>query len=420
MSRESEGPEYRSFEYLEEGRDYRGFPLAEELGRAPGELIPLDEEQEARVERLADEALMVSLHDHAALFPDPVDLTPDYVREGRIATAYRGLAASRWDLVFDGMLDGLCQIRSHAGWQWEDVIHDLGMRLCDLAHQDGVLPCRSVEDVRRARREGKVGWVAHLEGAAMIENELDRIDQLFGLGVRCLGVTYSEANALGSGLKESRDGGLTALGRRAVERMNRLGMLVDCSHAGDRTTLETVEASGDPVVLTHIGARALWDSNRLAPDEVLDAVAASGGVIGVEAAPHTTVTRERPVHSIESTMQHFEYIADRVGIDHVAFGPDTVYGDHVGLHRTYAAELSIDDSRSGPREDADDGAGETSERDAEGGDGFREVDHVRGLENPTQCSENIPRCLVEQGYSDEEIRKVTGGNVMRVLEEVWP
>ena len=105
-----------------------------------------------------------------------------------------------------------------------------------------------------------------------------------------LGITYSESNALGSGLKEKRDGGLTAFGRKAVARMNKVGMLIDCSHAGDQTTLDTIETSRKPIVLTHIGARALWPSNRLAPDEVLKACADKGGVIGIEAAPHTTIT----------------------------------------------------------------------------------------------------------------------------------
>ena len=116
----------------------------------------------------------------------------------------------------------------------------------------------------------------------MIEYDLDRIDLLHGFGLRSLGVTYSESNALGNGLKEERDGGLTKFGRKAVERMNKVGLLIDCSHCGDRTTLDTIAWSEKPIVLSHIGARALWDSNRLAPDEVLEACAAKGGVIGIE------------------------------------------------------------------------------------------------------------------------------------------
>src|SRR5690606_18821567 len=140
--------------------------------------------------------------------------------------------------------------------KWDEVIHDLGMRLCDIAHQDFLIHGLTVDDILRAHEQGKIAWIASLEGAAMIENELDRIEILFGLGVRALGVTYSESNALGSGLKEERDGGLTSFGRKAVERMNKVGMLIDCSHAGVQTTLDTIAASTRPVVLSHTGARA--------------------------------------------------------------------------------------------------------------------------------------------------------------------
>jgi membrane dipeptidase len=94
-----------------------------------------------------------------------------------------------------------------------------------------------------------------------------------------------------------------------------------------------IEQSTKPIFLTHVGARTLWDSKRLTPDQVLKACAHKGGVIGIEAAPHTTITHKNPAHNLDSYMEHFEYIKDLVGIDHVAFGPDTLYGDHVGLHR---------------------------------------------------------------------------------------
>jgi len=243
----------------------------------------------------------------------------------------------------------------------------------------------------------------------MIENELDRIDLLFGLGVRALGITYSESNALGSGLRETRDGGLTVFGRQAVERMNRVGMLIDCSHCGDQTTLDAIEVSEHPILLSHIGARALWNSNRLAPDEVLEACARKGGVIGIEAAPHTTLSPNHTSHSLESVMDHFEYIKSKVGIDHVSFGPDCVYGDHVGLHALYSASLSISQSRANQLH-----------RTADGNPPFDMVPYVRGLENPTEGSINIPAFLIKSGYSDEEIAKVMGGNALRLLEQVWP
>lgn len=401
LSKQYDG--YESFSYLEPGVDYRAFDLADEVDRVKAHPVPLTDEEEARVRALLEEVVMVSLHEHLGVFPEPIEDTPEYVRHGRMATAFRGLAASHWDAVFDNLMDGICTIHSRSGWQWDDVLHDLGMRLCDLAHQDFLIHCTRTADIRRAHEEERVAWIASMEGAAMIEHEVDRIDLLYGFGVRALGVTYSESNALGNGLKEKRDGGLTAFGRKAVERMNKLGMLIDCSHCGDRTTLDTIEHSEMPILLSHIGARALWDSNRLAPDEVLEACAAKGGVVGIEAAPHTTLTEQHRDHSLESFMEHFEYVKELVGIDHVGFGPDSVYGDHVGLHHTYAANLSIEESH---------GTGKPDQH-------FEEVEYVRGLENPTEGSKNIFRWLVKHGYSDEEITKVMGGNALRLLDEVW-
>jgi membrane dipeptidase len=394
---------YTSFSYLEAGVDYPVFELTDELARVEPWLLPLDEAQETRVRALTERCVFISLHEHLGVFPTRIEETPAYVRHGRMATAFRGLAASHWDCVFDNLMDGICTIHSRSGWQWDDVLHDLGMRLCDLAHQDFVLHCLRTDDIRRAHDEGKVALVASMEGAAMIEHEVDRIDLLFGFGVRALGVTYSESNALGNGLKERRDGGLTAFGRKAVERMNKVGMLIDCSHCGDRTTLDTIEASERPIVLSHIGARALWDSGRMAPDAVLEACAAGGGVIGVEAAPHTTLTRNHRTHDLEAFMEHFEYIRALVGIDHVAFGPDTLYGDHVGLHRTYAANLSLAEAHGEGRPDQQ----------------YEPVAYVKGLENPTEGSKNIVRWLVKHGYTDDDIEKVMGGNVLRVLRQVW-
>lgn len=394
---------YTSFSYLEPGTDFKEFELADELERVPPHRVPLSEDEEARVRRLVEGEPFVSMHEHLGVFPARIGETPEYVRHGRMSTAFRGLAASYWDCVFDNLMDGICTIHSSSGWQWDDVLHDLGMRLCDLAHQDFVIPCLRVEDVQRAHDEGKVAWVATMEGAAMIEHDLDRIDILYGFGLRSLGVTYSESNALGNGLKEDRDGGLTKFGRKAVARMNKVGLLIDCSHCGDQTTLDTIEWSEKPIVLSHIGARALWRSNRLAPDEVLEACAAKGGVIGVEAAPHTTLTKRNRRHGLEAFMEHFEYIVKLVGIDHVGFGPDTVYGDHVGLHHTYMANLSIKESRGADVPDQH----------------FDEVEYVEGIENPTEGSHNIVRWLVKHGYSDADIAKVMGGNALRVMREAW-
>lgn len=391
---------YRSFQYLEAGVDYQPFELAKEIGRVPSRRIEISAGQERRVQRLLEENTIVSLHDHVTVAPANVAQMPEYRRQGREWTGYEGLRVSGLDAVFDALMGGTATITSRAGWKWDDVVYDLGMRLSDIAHQDFLVRAGTLVDINAAKSAGRIAFIPCLEAATPIENELDRLDVLYGLGVRSCGIAYSEANALGSGLRETHDGGLTEFGRLAVRRMNRLGIAIDVSHSGDRTSLDTIERSERPVFVTHAGARALWDTKRMKPDEVLRACAERGGVIGISAAAHTTLTERYPLHSIESVMEHFEYVAGLVDMDHVAFGPDIFFGDHVGLHRSFAKQFSLAASR--------------------GGRVIQEVDYVDGIENPSESFPNIVRWLVRHGYSDTDIGKVTGGNVLRALAEIWP
>lgn len=202
MGRNKIGTDYRSFGYLRAGEDYRERELADTADLFPAHPVPLSPEEEARAGRLARDLVLVSLHEHLGAFPLDIAETPDYVRDGRVFTPFAALAESDWDCVFDNLLDGICRIESRSGWKWNEVLHDLGMRLADLAHQDFLVHCRSVDDIRSAHAEGRIAWVAAIEGAAPIENELDRVEALYGFGVREMGITYSESNALGSGLKE--------------------------------------------------------------------------------------------------------------------------------------------------------------------------------------------------------------------------
>jgi membrane dipeptidase len=400
MMRVGMNSDYASYGYLDdEPAAFARFPLAQESGRVPAYDGGFDAATVARAEQLLAQNIVVSLHDHPVRFPADMGLTPHYNRTGRQHTAFAGLASSGLTVVFDNMMDGTAYVTGNTPWQWDDVVTDLGMRQADIAHQDRVIVVRTLRDIRFARDTGRVGIVFGLEAATPIGNDLDKLDILFGLGVRQVGIAYSDSNGLGAGLNEPVDYGLTAFGRRAVKRMNDLGLAIDLSHASDRTGIEAAAASRAPVLMTHAGARALWDIPRLKGDDVLRAVADSGGVIGMSAAPHTTISAEHRTHTIASVMDHFHYCADLVGLDHVGFGPDTLYGDHVGLHRTFAGLLGHPAS-AGPQHPV--------------------VDYVDGLENPSEAFHNIAAWLVRDGLSDEEIIKVLGGNVLRALADIWP
>ena len=397
MSRPEEG--YSSYDYLDGDLALPVVPLTPQFDRVPPYSAGFAAEHVQRAERLLAENITISLHDHPVLFPADMADTPRYNRTGRQHTAFAGLRASGLTVVFDNMMDGTACVTGNAPWQWDDVVVDLGMRQADLAHQTDIVVVRTLADIHRAHAEGWVGLVFGLEAATPIGNDLDKLDVLYGLGIRQIGIAYSDSNALGSGLNEALDGGLTALGRRAVRRMNQLGLAVDVSHSSDLTGIQAAAASDRPIFITHAGARAVWDIPRLKGDDVLRAVADTGGVIGMSAAPHTTVSAAHPRHSLLSVMDHFRYCLDLVGIDAVGFGPDTLFGDHVGLHTTFAGLLLTEPRPGAP----------VPER----------VSWVDGLENPAESFHNIAAWLAQEGFTDEEISKVLGGNVLRALEAIW-
>ncbi|MGM7774515.1 dipeptidase [Arthrobacter sp. KNU-44] len=391
---------YTAYAYLEAGKDYRAFKYAKQINRVPAYGgLDLSTSQSERTKRLLEEETVISLHDHVQVFPDDMTELPGYIRQGREATAYAGLSRSGLTAVFDNGMDGACCISSEAGWKYQDVLFDLGVRMADLAHQDFVIKAESIKDIEYAALTGRLAHIFALEAATMIENEVDRLDVLYGFGVRQMGIAYSEANMLGGGLKERGDGGLTYFGERAVDRMNKLGIAIDISHSGDRTSLDVIRASKVPVFITHAGARSVWPTKRMKTDETIVECATRGGVIGIEAAPHTTLSRTHPWHSLESVMDHFTYCVDLVGIEHVSFGPDTLFGDHVSLHDTLSSNLSLVQTNGDIDHD--------------------KMAYVDGLENPAEAFYNIIGWLVKYDYSDDEIRAVVGGNTLRVLKEVW-
>jgi len=403
---------YRAYQYLEPGLDYRPFQLRSWFKDEWAYTVPLSKVEEERVEEFMEGNIVVDLHEHPCLFPEDIGEASELSREGREFTAYEALSLSGIDCVFDNLLDGSSNIHTKHAWDWISTVHDLGMRLCDIAHQDFVVQCRRVEDIEKSFETGRLAWVPVLESASCIENEVDRIDVLYGLGIMSMGICYSESNMLGSGLSERGDGGLTDFGFDCVKRMNRVGMLVDVSHTGDRTALDTIEASEKPIVISHCGARTLTNSARMFPDEVLQALAEAGGVLGVETAGFGLRTEKHPEGDLEGYMEHIEYCVGLMGIDHVGCGPDTLYGDHAGLYRVRAEQRGIEGfghyERPNPPSIQHDSASLV-----------KEVEYIRGMENPTESIQNILRWLVKHGYSDSEIAKIMGENALRLLREAW-
>lgn len=362
-------------------------PLATDLNRLPSQGPELTERQNQRVAGLLGAGPVISLHDHPVRLPDP--LTPQswsrHRTAGRDHLGYDGLAQSGLTAVFASALSGL---------ELPALLHWLALLGADLAHTDRARLGRQATDL--AATEPPVTVVLALEDLTPVGADLTGVEVLYGLGVRSAGLTYNAANALGCGLAVHNDTGLTASGRAAVGLMNSIGMLVDLGHVGDRTSIEAAAHSTKPVVISHAGARSVWGSARMKPDDVLRAVAATGGVIGIEAAPNSTRVSGRAEHDLDSVMHHVEYCAELLGVDHVALGPDTFFGDHFGMYAAAGASPLPPPPGEPPA---------TSR-------------YVAGVENPGEAHRHAAGWLVAHGWSDPDIAAVLGGNVVRVVKEV--
>ncbi|MFA9494947.1 MAG: dipeptidase, partial [Candidatus Bathyarchaeota archaeon] len=303
--------DYKAFDYLEAGFDYKVFDLVKHPRIEPY-YVPLDKTEEERFQGLVERSTLIDLHEHPVLWPEDMRDVPELHGLGRHFTAYKALSTSHLDCVFDNLMDGMSYVTSFSGWKWNDMIHDIGIRLSDIAHQNLITHCRTVQDIKDAKENGKIALVLALESATPIENELDRIDVLYGLGVRSMGICYSESNMLGGGMGEAyKDSGLTDFGYDAVKRMNKLGLLIDVGHTNDRTAIEAVEASSYPIYNSHSGPAAIAIGHTNG-DEMLQAMAEKGGVLGVGGAGQGLRTEKYPIGSIESYMECVEYCIDAV------------------------------------------------------------------------------------------------------------
>jgi len=192
------------------------------------------------------------------------------------------------------------------------------------------LPVRFAESVDDFR-EGEVTAIVHMEGAEAIADDLSNLADWYDRGLRSIGIVWSRPNVFAEGVPfrfpalQDTGPGLTDAGRSLVRACNELGILVDVSHLNERGFWDVVETSSRPVVVTHSNAHALCASTRNLTDAQLFAIRDSGGVVGVNFA--VTFLREDGMNDFEKTgldeiVRHVEYLAERMGIDHVAFGSD--------------------------------------------------------------------------------------------------
>ena len=250
------------------------------------------------------------------------------------------------------------------------------------------------DDIRQAKQDGQLAIILSFQGPAPVEDDAVLVYMWQKLGIRVMQLTYQTQTLLGSGCTEQNDGGLSRFGQAVVRQMNESGIVVDLSHAGHRTSMDAVAISNRPVILSHTNARALCDTPRNAHDELLQAVAETGGVIGISAyAPIVKKGAGQTGASIEDYLDQLDYIFNLVGEDHVGVGFDA------GEMRTPAEAMLLHARLSS--------AGSSPKHR-----------YVEELKTRSQVR-HLTRGLVRRGYSEAVIRKILGENFLRVFAEVW-
>jgi membrane dipeptidase len=207
---------------------------------------------------------------------------------------------------------------------WEsarDTLSRLGQMLSLIrTNADLVTHVRSVADIEDARRSARTGIMLGFQNASPLEDDIELAGAFHALGVRVVQLTYNNQNHVGSSCYESGDAGLSRFGRLVIGELNELGMAIDLSHVGDRTSLEAIELSQAPVAITHANPRWFHDVPRNRPDDVLHACAARGGVVGVCIYP--LVLPQGAGRDWPQFRDMLLRLADQIGVEHVGIGTD--------------------------------------------------------------------------------------------------
>jgi membrane dipeptidase len=266
------------------------------------------------------------------------------------------------------------------------------------------LQVESATDLVYAKATGKLGIILGFQNLRPVADELDRLYFFRRLGLRIMQLTYNFRNAFGDGCLEPEEAGLTMLGRDAVRIMNAIGIAIDLSHVGQRTMLGAIEASAQPVLVTHANARALANLERNKTDDIIRAVAQSGGVIGASIyGPMCWDQDQARKPSIDDYVRHLEHIVNIAGAEQVAFGTDLATGSNY-------AQLAFERSHWRRWE------------------GINRFNRVFGEDIPSRylcdCNKHsdlpkVTEALARRGWKEEHIRGYLGENLRRVLDRIW-
>jgi membrane dipeptidase len=250
------------------------------------------------------------------------------------------------------------------------------------------------EDIDHAKAKKKIAVIMGLQNADEFREPKD-VEAFYELGLRCAQLTYNTQNLIGSGSTERVDGGISDYGIQIIKAMNEVGMLVDVSHSGDRTTLDAIELSPQPIAFTHSNCRALNNHPRLKTDEAIRKLAAKGGVMGITGVRN--FVKDKEPTTVEDIVDHIDHVVKLVGIEHVGIGTDS---DLMGYDHMPADQYK--QLKSGYKASY----------------AFRDKIDTDGFNHPRKMYD-LTAVLIRRGYSDANIQAVLGGNFRRLLGSTW-
>jgi membrane dipeptidase len=308
------------------------------------------------------------------------------------------LDAPYYERALEGGVTAANVTMASEGQTWDSVLATIESAHNKIAKSSSLMLATTANDVREAKRQGKLAVILGTQGSGAIDTELGRVGLLHRLGVRYIGLAYTGATLLADGCGETRDAGLTFLGKEFIEVVNEQKLILDLSHTGHRSRLEAAALAKNPVC-THSNPYAVNPNDRNTKDEVAKIIAEKGGVMGVTGLVRAVAPKDS---TIEHMLDHADYWVKTVGIDHTGIGLDFTEAYQDAYRAGTVAPVDLPWRKLRP-----DIFGTSEE--------FFTQEYPRGLQN-IRLLPNFTHGLLERGYKPDDVRLIMGESWLRNFE----
>jgi len=355
---------------------------------------------------LAQTPSMMKPSKHMMIIDALGDITNENLSEADQTGPNQGIDARA---LADAKASGLCAFNHTLGYVFGDQepfefsINEIGIWDALIRrHADTLTKVYAASDIPAAQAQGKVGVIYGFQNAAMMGHDAKRVEIFANLGVKVIQLTYNTRNQLGDGSMVAENHGLTEFGREVVHELNRNRVMVDLSHSGERSCLDAIAASAQPIIISHTGCRAVTDLPRNKTDQELKLVADKGGFVGIYFMPFLAIGRQPMAADL---IAHIEHAIQICGEDHVGIGTDGSV-PKIDDMPTYMTNLRIEVEQRKAK-----GIGAAGER----GDIVKFLPDLVGVDKFYKLAE----LLAKRGHSSSRIEKILGLNFLRTAEKIW-